>query len=98
MSTTKKPKTTKAQLQRKVLELEAQLASTYHFAAATLPKCGDVLMASGVLVQLSGLGGRELVVPFVIKDGLSASTIAALHADILRSYDLATMFKPKSIT
>lgn len=97
MSTTKKSKTTKAQLQRKVLELEAQLASTYHFAAATLPTCGEALMASGVLVQLTALGGRELVIPFVVKDGLSASTIAALHADILRSYELATMFKPKSI-
>lgn len=94
----KPPKTkgpSKATLARRVLELEAQLASTYHFADATLNKAGSALMASGVLVQLSALGGRELTVPFVIKDGLSDATIAALRADINRSYALATAFKPK---
>jgi thiamine biosynthesis protein ThiC len=92
----KKTKTTKAQLQRKVRELEAQMASTYHFAAAALPKCGDGMMGSGVLVHLSPLGGGDLVMPFVIRDGLSAATIAALNADIIRSYELATALQPKS--
>lgn len=94
---TPKPKgPSKAQLQRKVLELTAQLASTYHFADVTLKKAGmDQLGGSGVLLQLTALGGRELVVPVVILDGLSPETIAALHKDILRSHELATIFKPK---
>ena len=87
----------KAELQRKVLELTAQLASTYHFADATLDKAGDSLMGSGALLQLSALGGRELINPVVIRDGLSPETIAALRKDILRSYEGATMFKPKAV-
>jgi hypothetical protein len=92
----KKSKPTKADLRREVMELKAQLASTYHFADATLNKAG-ALMGSGVLVQLTALGGRELTVPFVIRDGFSAETIAALRADINRSYDLATLYKPSGV-
>lgn len=88
---------TKADLARKVLELESQLASSYHFAAADLHKAGPALMASGVLVQLTALGGRELTRPFVVLDGLSDVTIAALRADISRSFETATAFKPKSV-
>jgi hypothetical protein len=89
---------TRADLQREVKELTAQLAATYHFASAQLPKAGDALMASGALLQLHALGGRELICPVVIRDGLSADTIAALQRDIARSYDLAVMFKPKGAT
>lgn len=96
---TPKPKgPSKAALARKVLELEAQIASSYHFADASLNKAGSALMASGCLIQLTALGGRELICPVVIKDGLSDATIAALRADIRRSYDLATAFKPKPLT
>lgn len=92
-----KPKgPSKAALARKVLELESQLACAYHFAAATLHKAGDGLMGSGVLVQLTALGGAELIRPVVIRDGLSAETLAALRADILRSYEGAIELKPKS--
>ncbi|MBK3745952.1 hypothetical protein G3A39_43175 [Paraburkholderia aspalathi] len=84
----------KAELIRKVVELTAQLASTYHFADATLSKAGD-LMGSGVLLQLSALGGRELISPVVIRDGLSPETIAAIRKDIMRSYETATAFKFK---
>jgi len=93
----KPPKKTRALLERQVLELTAQLASTYHFADATIDKCGPALMASGCLVQLTAIGGRELVLPFVVKDGLSPETIAALRADIRRSHELATMFKPRPL-
>jgi hypothetical protein len=92
----KQPKTgIIAKQQRQILELEAQLAHSYHFAAATVDKAsGNYLMASGVLVQLTGVGGKEIMCPIMIKDGLSLETVAALKADIIRSYDLATMFKP----
>ena len=92
-----KPKPqTKADLARRVIELEAQLASTYHFASQNLHKAGSPLMGSGVLVTLTALGGRELICPVVIRDGLSDATIAALRADMVRSFELATAFKPKA--
>lgn len=87
---------TRAELQRQVTELTAQLAHTYHFASAELHKAGDCLMASGVLVTMHALGGRQITVPFVIRDGLSADTIAALRRDMVRSYEGAVMFKPKA--
>lgn len=95
MTKIKKPKPTKAQLARKVKELEAQLASSYHFAGCTIDKAStDYLMASGVLLELTFLGGRQAITPVVIKDGLSKETIAAIKADMRRSYDLAVQFKP----
>lgn len=99
MASTPKPtKKSRAQLERQVLELEAQLAHVYHFADATIHKCStDRMMASGVLVQLTALGGAELVLPFVVRDGLSAETIAALRSDIHRSYDRTVEFKPKPL-
>jgi len=33
--------------------------------------------------------------PTLIRDGLSPETIAAIKADLKRSYDLAIQFKPK---
>lgn len=86
---------TRADLERQVRELKGQLASSYHFADANLHKAGEALMASGCVVQLHALGGRELIEPVVIRDGLSPETIAALRRDLARSYELATMFKPK---
>lgn len=86
---------TRADLLRENLELRAQLAHVYHFADATIGKAGDSLMGSGVLLQLHALGGRELINPVVIRDGLSADTIEALRRDFARSYAGATAFKPK---
>lgn len=90
----KPKKPTRAALQRKIMELEAQMASVYHFADAELHKAQS-LMGSGVLIQMHALGGRELIKPVVIRDGLSPETIAALRNDLIRSYELATLFKPK---
>lgn len=93
---TKKKADTRADLQRKVAELTAQLASTYHFASAELNKAGtDRLMGGGLLITMHALGGREVMTPVVIRDGLSADTIAALQRDILRSYEGAILFKPQ---
>ena len=97
--TTKKQ--TKAQriteLERKLREVEAGQAHVYHFADATLDKAStDHLAASGVIVTLTVLGGREIHSPVLIRDGLSKETIAALKGDLRRSYDLAVAFKPKA--
>jgi hypothetical protein len=82
-------------LRRKNMELAAQLAHIYHFVTAQIDKAGKkYCMASGVLVRLHALGGREICPPFVIKNGLSDETIKALKADAAESYELAIEFKP----
>lgn len=81
----------KAKLEAK--ELRAQLASTYHFASVELPSCRDV-QGGGVLVELHFLGGRQACMPFVIRDGLSSSTIKALQEDLSKSWSLSTELKP----
>jgi hypothetical protein len=95
-----KTKQTKADIidkqARKILELESQLAHRYHFANQTIDKCSTKhLMASGVLLQLTGVGGKELINPVMIKDGLSTETIEAIKKDLKRSYDLAIMYAVK---
>lgn len=70
----------------------------YHFADANIDKCStDRMMASGVILTLSALGGRVIVEPVCIRDGLSKETIEALRADFRRSYLHATSFKPKGL-
>jgi hypothetical protein len=96
MSKSTKSSPTKAQLRHKLVELEAQLAHAYHFASYYLDKTStDRLMGSGVLIQMHFLGGKEAVLPVVIKDGLSKETINSLKADLLRSYEKAVEFKPQ---
>jgi hypothetical protein len=89
----KKP--TRQELERKVFELESQLVHRHHFATRSIDKAGTKkFMGSGVIISLVGLGGREIIEPLCIRDGLSDETIAALKADFARSYEIATMFKP----
>lgn len=90
---TKPAKKTRAQLQRQVLELTAQLAHVYQFANTEIDRASTKhRMASGVLLQLTAIGGKEIINPVMIKDGLSDATIAAIRADLKRSYDLAVTF------
>src|SRR6478609_5287769 len=87
---------TKADYIRKVGELEAQLASTLHFASSALDKAGTKsFVGIAVIVRLHVLGAAELTVPFAVRDCLSQETIDALQKDIARSWEIATMFKPK---
>lgn len=97
MSKTIKPaKKTRQQLERQILELESQMAYRYQFAQLSIDKAStDKMMASGVLLQISAIGGRELINPVVIKDGLSKATIEAIKADLHRSYELCVMHKTK---
>lgn len=95
MNKPSKAKAENAILRRKVAELEAQLASSYHFASATLDSAGDRNQGGAVIVRLTALGGKELIVPVAIKNGLSQATLAALRADIARSWDNAIELAPK---
>lgn len=95
-----KTKQTKAEriteLERKLQEAIAGHASALHFACAGLDKSStDHLAASGVVLTLTVLGGRKICEPVLIRDGLSKETIAALKGDLVRSFEVATLFKPK---
>ena len=94
----KKTKKTRAQLGREILELKASAVYVYHYSSATIEKAStEYLTGSGVVLQLTALGGREIISPTLIRDGLSKETIEAIQSDIRASYELATLFKPKGI-
>lgn len=96
MKPAKPKKPTRQELERQVLELKAQLAYVYANASRDVEKASTKhMMASGVLLQLTALGGREIIKPVVIRDGLSDETIEALKKDLARSYELATAYRPK---
>ena len=100
MKTEKSPKknTRIADLERKLKEALAGQAHAYYFADYGLGKADTKsLAASGVIITLTVLGGRELIQPTMIRDGLSDELIAALRSDFRRSYQLATLHKPKGL-
>jgi hypothetical protein len=85
-----------AVLERQLKEALAGQAHTCHFATEALKTVTTAHLAgSGVVLTMTVLGGREVISPTLIRDGLSDQLIAALKADLLRSYELAVMFKPK---
>ena len=97
MKTTKLKKTDRiAKLTRERDEALAGQVHTYHFASYALNKLStDHLAASGLILSITALGGKEPFDPVMIRDGLSKETIAALKADLVRSYNLAIAFKPE---
>lgn len=94
----KKVKPTRAELEQKILELEALMAGNLHFASAELDKAGPSLVGSAVIVDLKFLGGKRVCQPFAIRDGFHPETIEAIREDIRRSYGIATMWKPAGYT
>lgn len=89
----KKRPTTKADLKRRVKELEAQLAHQYFFATIGLDKATiEKTFGSAVILELTFLGGTKVIEPVAIKDGLSDKTIAAIKADLKRSYERTVEF------
>jgi hypothetical protein len=79
----------------KEVEMKAQMAHIYHFASDALLKLGrDKLTGSGLIVQITCLGGKEGCTPFCVSDGFSDTTINALLDDIQYSYDKEVSWKP----
>lgn len=84
-----------ADLRRELREAKAMAVCNYHFASKEIERLGtDRCMGSAVILELTLLGGKKGVEPVAIRNGLSAETIAAIKADLKRSYDYATEFKP----
>lgn len=87
-----------AELERKLQEALAGQAHGYHFASHSIDKASKKhLMGSGVVMTLTVLGGREIFSPVLLRDGLSDATIEAIKADLVASYELAIMYKPKGV-
>lgn len=96
MSGTKKPKETKAQLRWKLKAAEAQQIHNHHFADVNLAKLTG-FEGSAVILEIHALGGKALIPAVAIRNGLSPETIAAIRADLRRSYEYATEFKPVGV-
>lgn len=84
MARTKK---TKAELEQQIVDLSAQLVHRYKSAKKELDGAGETLTASAAVIRITGLGGREIVAPVAIINGLSKETIQALRNDLQRSFD-----------
>lgn len=82
-----------ADAQRRCDELKAQLASTLGAAFDAIPNAAEY-HGSAVILTVTALGGKTVVAPVAIRDGLSAATIAAIQNDLRRSFELATLVNP----
>lgn len=84
------------ELENKLRSAEAYQVHKLHFASYALDKVStDRMGGSGVIISITSLGGKPIVDPTVISDGLSPETIAALQADMRRSFEERTELKPK---
>lgn len=85
----KKVTKSRSDLEREIKELKGQLAYVYAIVCNNLIAAStDRLTGSGAVLSISTLGGRQVIDSVVIRDGLSPETIAALRADLKRSYEL----------
>lgn len=89
MSTLRHRKT-KDELEQRIKDLEAQLPFNHRAALKDIDKAGEALMASAAVLHITALGGRSIVAPVAITNGLSQTTIAAIKADLQRSFDSIT--------
>lgn len=84
-----------ARLQRELREAKAMAVHNYHFASKEIDKLSIArCMGSVVILELTLPGGKKGVEPVAIRNGLSTATIAAIKADLKRSFEYATEFKP----
>lgn len=84
------------ELENKLRSAEAYQVHKLHFASYALDKIStDKMGGSGVIISITTLNGKPIVDPTVISDGLSPETIAALQADMRRSFEERTELRPK---
>ena len=86
-----------ADLQRKLRDAEAHQIHRYHFASKEVEAFNmDRFMGSSVIIEITAEGKKRdySMGPVAIRNGLSPETIKAIKADLKRSFDYATEFKP----
>lgn len=87
-----------ATLERKLFEARAQYAATLGSAFDAIPKAASDFHASGVILEITAIGGKAVIPAVMIRDGLSNATVKAIQADIARSFELATLVNPAMAT
>lgn len=87
-----------AAAERRVFELRAQLARRLGAAFDALPAAATGFHGSAIILRIDALGGREVVPPVAISDGLSSASVAALQSDVARSFETATLVNPGMAT
>ena len=87
-----------AALERKLFEAKAQYAATIGAAFDAIPKAASDYMASGVILEISAIGGKAVIPAVMIRDGLSHVTVKAIQSDLARSFELATLVNPAMAT
>ena len=76
-------------LKARIRMLEAQDVGSVNAAWRDIGKTGqDRYMASGVIISITNLSGKELIAPVMVQDGLSEDTIGGLKADFARTMKL----------
>ena len=79
---TKSERINKAELRNK--ELKAQMVTASFFAYQAIAKASnDHCRGSGIILEISYLGGKSVFDPVMISDGLSEDTIAAIKRDLM---------------
>ncbi len=70
----------------RIKSLEAQDVGAIYAAMRDIGKTGqDKYMASGIIVTVTNLSGKELIAPTLVQDGFSSESIEALGADFHRT-------------
>lgn len=95
----------KTAMATRIAELEKQLfvaqASQIHrayFASVYLDKISaGKTVGSGVILSIHAITGNPIFEPVMIANGLAPETIAALQADLARSFNYRTELKPKGV-
>lgn len=87
----KKP--TYKDLERKLQELEAQCPWNARAALRDIDEAGSKFTASAVILRLTALGGKDVIHPVAIRDGLSKEAIDQLKKDIERTMSLGGFTK-----
>jgi len=83
------------QLESKLFESEAYQIHRLYFADKEVKNLTtDKFMGGGVILTVHSLGGKELVGPVLISDGLSDDTIQGLRKDFSRSFERRIVLKP----
>ena len=84
------------ELENKLRSAEAYQVHRLHFASYALDKIStDKMGGSGVIISITTLNGKPIVDPTVVSGGLSLETIAALQADMRRSFEKRMELQPK---
>jgi hypothetical protein len=98
--TTDKLLTTKEQAnywERKYLESEAGSLHKLGHAYSNILANNERMGMSAVVVSLTALGGREILPPFCIYDGLSKETCEAIKNDIERTVRRLIAYLPTAL-